>query len=209
MDGICGLVVFDLDGTLLRGPTVCEVLSAPLGRIQEMKQFETLTGQADIVAARSEMARWYSDAARESLIECLSEAQWAPGAVDGVGRLREAGVHVAIASITWSFAVSWFAGRLGVEHFLATRLDESGHIDHVWPEDKPGWVEKLASQLQILNERIAAVGDSLGDVPMLQAVELPFFVGLHPPTQLHFLHRPAADVLELAEEILLEWSTPA
>jgi phosphoserine phosphatase len=31
-----GLVVFDLDGTLLRGQTVCEVLAAPLGRLDEM-----------------------------------------------------------------------------------------------------------------------------------------------------------------------------
>jgi len=28
-----------------------------------------------------------------------------PGAVEGVSRLREAGIHVAIASITWDFAV--------------------------------------------------------------------------------------------------------
>lgn len=32
-----GLVVFDLDGTLLRGPTVCELLAAPLGHLAEMR----------------------------------------------------------------------------------------------------------------------------------------------------------------------------
>ena len=45
MDELGGLVVFDLDGTLLRGPTVCEVLAARLGRLQAMKAFELLTSQ--------------------------------------------------------------------------------------------------------------------------------------------------------------------
>jgi phosphoserine phosphatase len=81
---MAALVVFDLDGTLLRGATVCEVLAARLGRVEEMKRFESLTGQAEIAAARSEMARWYTEISRESLIECLSGAQWAPGAIQGV-----------------------------------------------------------------------------------------------------------------------------
>ncbi len=33
---IRGLAVFDLDGTLLRGDTVCEVLAKPLDRLVEM-----------------------------------------------------------------------------------------------------------------------------------------------------------------------------
>ena len=37
-----GLAVFDLDGTLLRGPTVCEVLAQTLGRLDQMRQLEVL-----------------------------------------------------------------------------------------------------------------------------------------------------------------------
>lgn len=199
------LVVFDLDGTLLRGATVCEVLAARLGRVEEMKRFESLTVQAEIAAARSEMARWYTEISRESLIECLSGAQWAPGAIRGVRRLREAGVHVGIASITWGFAVAWFAAQLGVEHFLATELGKNGHIEHVWPEDKPAWMERLASRLQVQSENVAAVGDSFGDVAMLQAASLPFYVGTYPPPGTKFLHRPGANVLTLAQEILSMW----
>jgi phosphoserine phosphatase len=50
-----GLVLFDLDGTLLRGQTVCEVMAYLLGRLGEMKRFEGLTGRAEIAAARMEM----------------------------------------------------------------------------------------------------------------------------------------------------------
>jgi hypothetical protein len=48
-----GLAVFDLDGTLLRGLTVCEVLAGPLGHLERMQQFEALlhTSALDIAAA--------------------------------------------------------------------------------------------------------------------------------------------------------------
>jgi HAD superfamily phosphoserine phosphatase-like hydrolase len=202
---MAALVLFDLDGTLLRGATVCEVLAARLGRIEEMKQFESLTGQTEIAAARREMARWYTQISPGGLIECLSEAQWAPGAIEGVRLLREAGVHMGIASITWGFAVAWFAAQLGVEHFLATELGKGGYIEHVWPEDKRVWMERLASRLQVQTENVAAVGDSFGDVPMLQAASMAFYVGLHPPPGTTVLHRPAANVLVLAREILSMW----
>ena len=81
---------------------------------------------------------------------------------------------MGIASITWGFAVDWFAAQLGVEHVLATELGENGHIEHVWPEDKPAWMERLALRLQVQSENVAAVGDSFGDVAMLQAASLAF-----------------------------------
>ncbi len=55
-----GLVAFDLDGTLLRGSTVCELIAEPLGRSAKMRRFEALAPEFAIVAAREEMARWYA-----------------------------------------------------------------------------------------------------------------------------------------------------
>jgi phosphoserine phosphatase len=52
-----GLALFDLDGTLLRGPTVCEVLARALGRLNHMRQLEALIAglsDIDIAAAREE-----------------------------------------------------------------------------------------------------------------------------------------------------------
>lgn len=64
-----GLVVFDLDGTVLRGPTVCELLARPLGRLREMESFETLTSEAEIARARAEMVHWYAGIPRGRLLE--------------------------------------------------------------------------------------------------------------------------------------------
>ncbi len=201
-----GLVVFDLDGTLLRGPTVCELLAAPLGRLTEMRAFECLTGPQEIAEARVEMARWYNGISRDRLIEFLRAAEWAPGAMEGARLLQEAGIEVAIASITWDFSVRWFAAQLGVKHFLGTGLRENGQIEHVWPEHKADWLISLANQLHVPSETTAAVGDSSGDVTMLNAAALRFFVGPHAPSGLKCLHMPSANILELASIILAEWS---
>ncbi len=123
-----GLVVFDLDGTLLRGPTVCELLAAPLGRSDEMRVFESVRTEEEIAQARVEMARWYGGIPREHLLESLATAQWAPRAFDGVALLRDAGIEVAIASITWTFGVEYFAARLGVSRTLGTGLRQMGQL---------------------------------------------------------------------------------
>jgi HAD superfamily phosphoserine phosphatase-like hydrolase len=203
-----GLAIFDLDGTLLRGSTVCEVLASPLGRLDEMRRFETLTDHSEIAAARIQMARWYEAVPRGTLIGFLQSARWAPGAREGVRRLQEAGVEVAIASITWDFAVGWFARQLGIANFLGTKLKADGTIQHVWPEQKAEWLTKVGQQLQLPCERIAAVGDSAADMHMLRAATLSYFVGRDAPAESDFLFRPKADIRLLADEILSSWRIP-
>lgn len=203
-----GLVVFDLDGTLLRGPTVCELLAAPLGRSDEMRAFESLHTEGDIAQARVEMARWYGGISRERLLKYLETAQWASGADEGVALLRDAGIEVAIASVTWNFGVEYFATRLGVSRTLGTGLREDGTIDHVWPRHKAAWVRALSLELAVPHERTAAVGDSPGDIDMLHAAALRFFVGLRPPDGLECLHVPDGDIAKVARHILAAWAAP-
>jgi HAD superfamily phosphoserine phosphatase-like hydrolase len=201
-----GLVVFDLDGTLLRGPTVCELLAAPLGHLAEMRSFEARSTEPEIAQARIEMAWWYLSVSRERLLGFMESAQWAPGAVAGIARLQQAGMEVAIASVTWDFAVNWVARRLNVSHTLGTRIAEDGTIEHTWPRDKADWLRGLTSQIGIQSERTAAVGDSSGDLAMLQAAGLRFFVGLRRPADLTCIHLPAADIESVAENILAHWA---
>jgi len=201
------LVAFDLDGTLLRGPTVCELLAEPLGRLAEMRRFEALSAEQEIAAARREMARWYQGRSTTELCEALGAARWAPGAREGVAALQAGGIEVVIASITWSFAVDWVAERLGVARTLGTRLEPGGAVGHVWPRDKARWLERLVAELRVPVERVAAVGDSGSDAELLAVSSLRFFVGAGAPPPLPALeHRPAADIASLAGEILARWA---
>ncbi len=71
-------MAFDLDGTLLRGPTVCELIAESLGRGSEMKRFEAATSESAVLTGRLEMARWYQGRSREQLCAPLEAASWAP-----------------------------------------------------------------------------------------------------------------------------------
>jgi HAD superfamily phosphoserine phosphatase-like hydrolase len=193
-----GLVAFDLDGTLLRGPTVCELLATAIGREGEARAFEAATTQSEVAAGR---------ASKPALLSALASARWAPGVVPAMERLRRHGIEVAIASLTWRFAVSWFAERLGVRWYLGTDLRDDGAVAHVWPEDKGRWLQGLASELSVPAERVAAVGDSSGDVALLGAASLRVFVGAALPAGLAGArHCPHEDVDVIAERIVAAWT---
>jgi hypothetical protein len=116
---------------------------------------------------------------------CTAGCVAAPGGVtverfvaDGrVADPSHVAMTVAVASVTWDFAVKWFAHQLGLTDFLGTQLDEDGTIKHVWPRNKAEWLRDLATVLAVPFERTGAVGNSPGDFPMLQAAALRFFVG--------------------------------
>lgn len=197
------LVAFDLDGTLLRPETCCELLARPLGRLARMREFERLHTTGEIAAARAEMAGWYAGLALADLCAPLADATLAPGTRAGFARLRRHGIPMALVSITWDFAVAWFARALGADYHIGTGLAPDGTIAHFWPEDKARWLRALAAERGIGRDRIAAVGDSSGDAPLLRAVGLPFFVGpVLPPGCTHVAHHPDGDIDEIARAIV-------
>ncbi len=202
-----GIVAFDLDGTLLRGDTACEILAKPIGRLDEMQRFETFTSEADIIRAREQMAKWYGEHSPQDLAAFLNDVRWAPGVHEAVQRLHEEAIVVGIASLTWSFAVRWCAERLGISHCLGTDLSSNGEIRHVWGRDKARWLQELADSYGIAQHRVAAVGDSGGDSEMLRVAGMRFFVGAHPiPAVASIIHMPAADLRDVAEGIIHEWA---
>jgi HAD superfamily phosphoserine phosphatase-like hydrolase len=205
-DHLLGLAVFDLDGTLLRGATICEVLAQTLGRLDHMRQLEALiAGLSDvaITAAREEMVRWYREVPLADLIARLGSVTLAPRAAEGITLLRRHGVAVAIASITWEFAVAWFARQLHVDYYVGTRLEPDDTIIHFWPRDKVTWIQGLRGVLRLPASCVSAIGDSGGDVEMLRAVRHPVFVGATLPGGLpEVTHLPGADIVTVAQWIL-------
>jgi phosphoserine phosphatase len=199
------LVAFDLDGTLLRGDTVCEVLARRLGRLDRMRELEaTATDLEAQLLARAEMVSWYEDHTPAELQDFAAQARLAPGAREGFALLVEAGIEIAILSVTWGFAVEWFAGQLGASAWIGTSLEPDGSIGHVWPEDKSRWLESRLGTAGLSRRQVAAVGDSRGDLPLLHAAGLPVFVGPELLAELPTTtrHLPAADVRDIARLIL-------
>ena len=193
------IAAFDLDGTLIRGQTVGEAIAEGIGRIERMREFEQLHSKQI-----EEMAQWYSDFTFGNLCEHLTTVRVAPGVDEGFTLLRDHGFTIAIVSLTWEFAVEWFANRLGADHFVGTGLSPDGEITHFWPQDKALWLAGLAAQLGVDMEDVAAVGDSGGDIPMLLSVGHRCWVGRAIPPELDgkVIHMPAGDIRLVARRIV-------
>jgi len=200
------LVVFDFDGTLGRGLTICEVLAKSISRLPRMQEIELLKTKADITAAREEMAHWYDDMTESDVAKSLEGVILAPGLESAFSLLRGHGVTIAIASITWKVAIAHFAKRWSIAHYIGTNILASGEIEHVWAEQKAQFVQKLSAQLNIPLARTAAVGDSSGDFDMLKIVGVPVYVGVSTQQcQEGWLHLPNADITDIARILIERW----
>jgi phosphoserine phosphatase len=172
--------------------------------MQELERFRSL---AELQAAREEMVKWYEKVPRADLLSFIADATLASGAEEGVHLLKTYGVAVGIASVTWDFAVKYFADLLGVEYWLGTRLFDSGEIKHIWPTDKAHWAKRLREELRIQKGRMAAVGDSSGDIELLTTSDQAFYLGRDLPMELDgCVHLPNANILVVCEHILKRFS---
>jgi HAD superfamily phosphoserine phosphatase-like hydrolase len=198
------LVAFDVDGTLLRGETICECIARCIGKAEEMRAFERLTARDDIAAARRSMLDWYKPFGKDQLLGHLRTVELAPGAKAGLGRLRELGIKTALVSITWSFAVAWLAAELGADYTVGTDWRDDDEVGDFWPDDKASWLGRLLADLNISPAALVAVGDSASDILMLKLAGRGYFVGTVLPEALptHIHHHPAADIAALVEIIL-------
>ena len=201
------LAAFDLDGTLLKGESVWEAIARGIGRLERVREMEEQIAPdqtAEITAAREESAGWYSAYTFEELLEHVTSMRVAPGVDEGFALLREHGFKIAVVSLTWEFAVEWFANRFGADYFVGTGLSPDGRITHFWPEDKALWLTELARKLDVDMKDVAAVGDSRGDIPMLLAVGHPYWVAKAVPPELDgkVVHEPHGDIRVVAESIV-------
>ena len=200
------LAAFDLDGTLLKGETVCEAIASGIGRSERMQELEQLqyTQIEEIAAAREEMAKWYFRHELQELCGHLTKIRFATGLEEGFAVLRNHGVRIAIVSLTWQFAVKWFAKRMSVHHCVGVGLSPKGRITHFWSADKDLWLRKLAQDSGFEMCDVAAVGDSGGDIAMLSAVGHSFWVGESVPHELEgrVIHQPDGDISEITRRIV-------
>jgi len=187
----------------VRDRTCVEAIAAAIGRSDDCAQFERLAmrDRTAVSAARETMAGWYERYSPAELTAPLAELELGPGSEAAFRLLREHDVKTAIVSITWSFAVDWFAQRLRADYAYGTRLGPDG-IEHVYPADKGPWLEALIERLSLERAAVAAVGDSDGDRELLEAAGLRFFVGDRPPDIPGLVHLPGGNMLEIARRIV-------
>ncbi len=197
------LVAFDVDGTLLRGETICECIGRNLGKSDEMRVIEQSKSRDEIAAARRQMLHWYLPHGRASILDLVRGVQLAPGAKAAFARLRVHGIRTALVSMTWKFAVEWLATELGADYAIGTDWLDTDEVADFWPDDKATWLAALLTELDASPDGLVAVGDSSGDIPMLRLARRGYFVGAAMLEAMpHVMHCPQADILSLVDHML-------
>lgn len=100
------VVVFDLDGTLLRGTTVSLLLAQWLGRERKVSELERAFRAHEIsnrvVADTS--AGWLAGKSVAETWQVLMIGSWIDGMAETFQALAAAGVSLLLGTITWRFA---------------------------------------------------------------------------------------------------------
>ena len=170
------VVVFDLDGTLLRGTTVSLLLAQWLEREDEVSELERAFRVHEIsnsvVADTS--AAWLAGRSTDEVWRVLMDGPWIEGMAETLQTLTAARVSLLLATITWSFAGEMlrqhheFAAVSGTE----MQTDDgvlSGTVSRYFDEhDKLRFVEQWCAQNGYSMSQVAAVGDSRSDVPLFR-----------------------------------------
>src|SRR5664280_3211158 len=127
---IRGVVVVDLDGTLLPDTTVSALLGARFGNPREIAELERafLAGDItnDVVAERSAGA--LRGVSLSEVAGVLRGARWLNGITAAVEALHDSGLEVVLASITWAFAGRIVAREFGLDAVCGS---EMGIVDDV------------------------------------------------------------------------------
>ncbi len=172
--GVHPVVVFDLDGTLLRGTTVSSLLAQWLGHAEEVAELERRFHAHEIsnrvVADKS--AGWLAGKRTADVWQVLMDSTWIGGMAETLRLLADAGVSLLLGTITWRFAAEMLQEHYGFVAVSGTEMQVtngvlSGTVTRYFDEhDKARFVEDWCAQNGFSMSQVAAVGDSRSDVPL-------------------------------------------
>ena len=174
------VVVFDLDGTLLRRTTVSLLLAEYLGHTETFDELERsfAAGEISNRAIADASARCYAGRTTSEIRSVLAAASWIDGIDETVRTLAETGTHVLLATITWRLAAELLQERHGFTSVSGTELQiTNGVVGDVVSRyfdehDKVRFVEDWCAQNGYSMSQVAAIGDSRSDVPLFRRVGL-------------------------------------
>jgi phosphoserine phosphatase len=170
------VVVFDLDGTLLRRTTVSLLLAEHLGQAETLGELERafVAGEISSRAIADASAASCAGRTTSEMASVLAAASWIDGIDDTLTTLARAGSHVLLATITWRFAAEVLQERHGFAAVSGTELTVvdgviGGEVSRYFDEhDKLRFVEDWCAERGIALGDVAAVGDSRSDLPLFR-----------------------------------------
>ena len=173
------LASFDLDGTLVTGTSICQHLGIRLGHRNVIEELEAQYAAGEItnreVADRD--ASYYRGRRVSEIREALESVPIIGGAEETFVVLREQGLRIVIATVTWSFAARIVADRFELDAWSGCEMGESpdgvlsGFVRRHFDEfDKVEFVRGCCDDHGIAMGEVIAIGDSRSDDPLFGSV---------------------------------------
>ena len=177
------LVIFDMDGVIANTISSWKYIHDYFGCSNEKSVDEYLKGKIDDAEfIKRDVSLWRENGkpvTRNKLVEILSNVPLMNGTEKCIARIKKHNVKTAIVSAGLDILAERMAEELGIDYAFANgiKTDDNGRLSgegvigvRLMYKDKT--VSRLSSQLGIPLERIAAVGNSCFDIPMLETCGL-------------------------------------
>jgi phosphoserine phosphatase len=205
------VVVFDLDGTLLRGTTVSMLLAQWLGKTSEISELEQAFRAHEISnsVVADTTAAWLAGRSMAEAWRVLDDGPWIEGMAETLLTLNGAGTNLLLGTITWRFAAEMLRDRHGFAAISGTEMPVADGVlsgvvgRHFDEHDKPRFVQQWCTQNGYSMSEVAAVGDSRSDVPLFRRAGMSIALNATPDARgvaTHALNtEDLRDVLELLE----------
>lgn len=203
------VVVFDLDGTLLRGTSVSLMLAEWLGRTREIAELERAFHAHEISnsVVADVSAGWLARQHTADVWRVLAEGPWIAGMAEAFQTLTASGASILLGTITWSFAAEMLREPYGFAAVSGTEMQAadgvlSGTVSRYFDEhDKARFVEEWCAQRGYSMSQVAAVGDSRSDIPLFRRAGLSIALNATPDAQEAATH--VLDTEDLRDALVL------
>ncbi len=171
------LAIFDLDGTLTRERSVWEYIHKKLGKwygFAEKYQQRFLAGEISYEQFCELDAQVWKGMKLEELTHLVEAVPFYPGVDELISHLKKKGLKLVMVSSGLSVLSDWVHRRYGFDYSVSNDLiHENGTLTgkvriQVYYDQKAAWVSKILNQFGVRPEESIAIGDSLGDMDMLQ-----------------------------------------
>lgn len=170
-----GLVVFDMDSTLIAQEVINE-MAAVFGVGDKVKLItaRAMNGEIGFDESLTERVALMKGFNRSHMEGILKKLTFTPGVVEFLGTLRSLGIKTAIASGGFEYFARDIQAQLKMDYVFSNNLEFDGDVltgkiqgTIVNAEAKEQIIMELARKEGLTLEQVVAIGDGANDIPML------------------------------------------
>jgi phosphoserine phosphatase len=170
------VVVFDLDGTLMRREASSGVLAYAIGQGSAYRALELLYDAGDVSNAEvtDRQAAWFAGLALADVDRTLQHGPWIKGLGETLAALANAGCRLLLATLAWRFVADMLAERYPFDAVCGAEMaihnaTLTGTVDRYFDEhDKLKFVACWCADNGYSLEDVVAIGDSRSDIPLFR-----------------------------------------